>query len=265
MKIALAGKGGVGKTTISAALIELYAEKGHRVLAVDADPDANLGAMLGVPADVLERQPPIIEMKELVESRTGQGSYLILNPEVDDILERFRLRLGDISLFRMGGVKGAGTQCYCKENAFLKAVVSSLVLGLEDLVVIDFGAGIEHLTRGTASGVDLLIVVTEPTRVSGLSATSIVRLARSLGVPCVRVIGNKVRTQRERDFLAATFGEDLWGVIAYDEAVAEAALGAEEGNPAGTETVSAVLRGELRLGLERLYPEIQRLTGGQAH
>jgi CO dehydrogenase maturation factor len=263
MKIALAGKGGVGKTTISAALIALFAEKGHRVLAVDADPDANLGAALGVPTEVLDRQPPIIEMKELVESRTGHGSYLILNPEVDDVLDRFRLRLGSVSLFRMGGVKPAGTQCYCKENAFLKALVSSLVLGREDLVVLDFGAGIEHLTRGTASGVDLLLVVTEPTRVSAASAATIARLARSLGV-AVRVVGNKVRTLRERDFLTATFGEDLADIIPYDEAVAEAALGGQTTDPSGAYVVPRVPRGELRQSLERLYSEIERLAGGSA-
>lgn len=268
MKIAVAGKGGVGKTTISSALIILFAEKGHRVFAVDADPDANLGATLGIPSETLSRQPPIIEMKELVEERTGKGSFLILNPDVDDILSRYSLRLGNISLLRMGGVKAAGTQCYCKENAFLRAVVSSLVLGREDLVVLDMGAGIEHLTRGTASGVDLLLVVTEPTRVSAESATTIARLARDLGVPNVRIVGNKVRSERERRFLTDTFGEDLLGAIPYDEAVAEAALGGPEADgPSGPRAGEAapapgVLRGELRRSLEELYPEITRLAGG---
>ncbi|RJQ09834.1 MAG: carbon monoxide dehydrogenase, partial [Bacillota bacterium] len=129
MKIALAGKGGVGKTTISAALISLFAEKGHRVLAVDADPDTNLGTTLGLPPEALDRQPPIIEMKDLVEERTGSGAFLVLNPDVDDILSRYSLTFGNVSLVRMGGVKQAGTQCYCRENAFLKALVGSLVLG----------------------------------------------------------------------------------------------------------------------------------------
>lgn len=259
MKIAVAGKGGVGKTTIAASLITLFAEKGHRVFAVDADSDANLGSALGVPANVLDRQPPIVDMKELVEERTGKGSLLILNPNVDDVLDKYRLRLGNISLFRMGGVKPAGTQCYCKENAFLKAVVSSLVLGRKDLVVLDFGAGIEHLTRGTAGGVSLLLVVTEPTRMSAESATTITRLARDLGVPNVRVVGNKVRTKRESDFLAATFGQDLLGVVPYDEAVAQAALDGEPTGPTGAPTPD-VPRGELRQSLERLHPEIVRLA-----
>lgn len=259
MKVALAGKGGVGKTTIAASLINLFAEKGHRVFAVDADPDANLGSALGIPPTVLDRQPPIVEMKSLVEERTGKGSLFVLNPDVDDILDKYRLQFGNVALFRMGGVKQAGTQCYCKENAFLKAVVSSLVLGRKDLVVLDFGAGIEHLTRGTAGAVNLLLVVTEPTRVSAESAATIARLARDLGVPNVRVVGNKVRTKRESDFLAATFGQDLLGAIPYDEAVADAALDGEATGPTGDKAPD-VPRGELRQSLERLYPEIARLA-----
>jgi CO dehydrogenase maturation factor len=273
MKIALAGKGGVGKSTLSAALITIFAEKGHQVFAVDADPDANLGLTLGFPSSLLDQQPPIVEMKDLIEERTGKGAFLILNPAVDDILDRFRLQYGNISLFRMGGVKSAGSHCYCKENAFLKAIVSSLVLSDEDLVVLDMGAGIEHLTRGTAEGVDLLLVVTEPTRVSAESATTIARLARDMGVPSVRIVGNKVRSGRERDFLQATFGEDLLAVLPYDETVAEAALGGGEADvpsgqpgaaPAAVPSGPGILRGELRQSLEQVYPEIARLAGGFA-
>lgn len=260
MKMALAGKGGVGKTTISAALITLFAGKGHRVFAVDADPDTNLGAILGFPPEVLDRQPPLVEMKVLVEERTGQGALFVLNPAVDDILERYRIQAGNVSLLRMGGVKAAGTQCYCKENAFLKALVSSLVLGRDDLVVLDMGAGIEHLTRGTAGGVDLLLAVTEPTRVSAESAATITRLARELGVPEVRVLGNKVRSPREREFLEKAFGADLIGAVPYDEGVAEAALGEPAPEPRGP----GLLSGEMRRALEALYPEITRLAGGMA-
>jgi len=273
MKIALAGKGGVGKTTVSALLITLFAEKGHRVFAVDADPDANLGATLGFPPDLLDRQPPIIEMKEIVEERTGQGAYLVLNPDVADLFDRFSLTLGNVRLFRMGGVKPAGTQCYCRENAFLKALVGALVLRPEDLVVLDMGAGIEHLSRGTARGVDLLLVVTEPTRVSAQSAATILRLARDLGVPAVRVLGNKVRSERERAFLEETFGPDLLAVLPYDDEVAEAALGgggeAASGGgraaPGGGPDRGLFASGAATAAgrrLEELYPGIVRLAGG---
>jgi CO dehydrogenase maturation factor len=273
MKIALAGKGGVGKTTISAALITLFAEKGHRVFAVDADPDTNLGVTLGFPSRSLEALPPIVEMKDLVEERTGKGSFFVLNPQVKDVLDTYAVRAGNISLFRMGGVKAAGTQCYCRENAFLKALVSSLVLGDQDLVVLDMGAGIEHLTRGTAGGVGLLLVVTEPTRVSVESAATIARLGRELGLPNVRVLGNKVRSERERRFLAETFGDDLLGVLPHDEAVAEAALGGfadgDTGSGGDSEGVGegegpSVPRGTLRETLEALSPAIMRLAAGSA-
>jgi len=285
MKIALAGKGGVGKTTVAAALVRLFAEKGRRVFAVDADPDANLGSALGFPSCALKHLPPIVEMKDLVEERTGKGALLILNPDVDDILDRYRIQVGHISLFRMGGVKAAATQCYCKENAFLKALVKSLVLGRDDLMVIDFGAGIEHLTRGTAGGVDLLIVVTEPTRLSAESASTIARLGKDLGVPNVRVLGNKVRTDREREFLESAFDSELLGCVPYDEELAEAALEPPPGDAAGGETSSdvgapngasagespedglaglpvGVLGGQLRRSLEEIYPEIVQLAGG---
>ncbi len=262
MKIALAGKGGVGKTTISAALIGLFAERGHRVFAVDADPDTNLGVTLGFPSHVLDRLTPIIELKDLIEERTGTGAFFVANPDVRDILDRHAVQVGSVSLFRMGGVKAAGTQCYCRENAFLKALVSSLVLGDKDLVVLDMGAGIEHLTRGTASGVDLLLVVTEPTCVSAESARTIARLGRDLGVPNVRVLGNKVRSERERRFLAETFGHDLVGVVPYDETVAEAALEPAVAGPSGPEPALGVLRGALRRSLEDLYPTLAGLAGG---
>ncbi|MCL6581431.1 MAG: hypothetical protein K6U08_07440, partial [Firmicutes bacterium] len=192
----------------------------------------------------------------------------------------FSLTLGNVRLFRMGGVKPAGTQCYCRENAFLKALVGALVLRPEDLVVLDMGAGIEHLSRGTARGVDLLLVVTEPTRVSAQSAATILRLARDLGVPEVRVLGNKVRSERERAFLEETFGPDLLAVLPYDDEVAEAALGGGgEAAPGGGEAAprggQAALRGGPDRGLfasraataagrrlEELYPEIVRLAGG---
>lgn len=275
MKIALAGKGGVGKTTIAAALIALFAEKGHRIFAVDADPDTNLGSTLGFPPHLLDRLPPVIDMKDLIEERTGKGSYLILNPDVEDILDRFRLQVGSVSLFRMGGVKSAGTQCYCKENAFLKALVSALVLDRDDLVVLDFGAGIEHLTRGTAHGVDLLLVVTEPTRVSAESAATIARLGRQLGVANVKVLGNKIRTEREERFLRESFGDSLLGFIPYDPEVAEAALEPVGPSPAavsdspnahdGAAPLAAhVLNGRLRQALEALYADIGVLAGGGA-
>ncbi|NPV30659.1 MAG: P-loop NTPase [Firmicutes bacterium] len=219
MKIAITGKGGVGKTTLAAGLAQLFAQQGYQVYAVDADPDISLGTTLGVPQERLASQPPLIEMKQLIAERTGGGGLVyILNPQVDDVLDKYAIDLGRIKLLRMGAVKQAGTACYCPENAFLHAVVDSLLLGNHEVVILDMGAGIEHLTRGTARGVDLMLVVTEPTKVSVDTARVIQKLAGEMGVPKIKVIGNKVRSAREREFLYEHFREEeILGCLEFDE------------------------------------------------
>ena len=236
MKIAISGKGGVGKTTLAAGLAKLFAQDGYEVYAVDADPDISLGATLGVPESQLAAQPPMLEMKDLISERTGGGGLMyILNPEVDDILDEYAINVGNIKLLRMGAVKRAGAACYCPENAFLGAAINSLLLGNRDIVILDMGAGIEQLTRGTARGVDVLMIVTEPTRVSVDTAHVIQRLAGEMNVPEVRVVGNKVRSAKERDFLASSFAPgDLIGTIDFDEKLWERAM---MDDPGGMEEV----------------------------
>jgi CO dehydrogenase maturation factor len=163
MKIAVSGKGGVGKTTIAAALVKLFSGVNRRVYAIDADPDVCLAAALGIPDDITSELKPLVEMKELIYARTGgEGSYFTLNPEIGDVLDDFCICQDNIRYLRMGGVKKGGSSCYCRENAFLNAIVSALLLDKNDVVVMDMGAGIEHLSRGTARGVDLMLVVVEP-------------------------------------------------------------------------------------------------------
>lgn len=231
MKIAVTGKGGVGKTTLAAGLAKLFARCGYQVYAVDADPDISLGTTLGVPESQLAAQPPLIEMKELIKERTGAGgAFYILNPQVDDVLDKYSIDLGNIKLLRMGGYKQAGTACYCPENSFLNAVVNSLLLGNHDVVILDFGAGIEHLTRGTARGVDLMLIVTEPTKVSVETARVIQKLAREIGVPQIRIVGNKVRNNREKEFLMASFDKDeLVGLMEYSDELWEKSMLDEPG------------------------------------
>lgn len=222
-KVAVAGKGGVGKTTVAAGLARLLALRGAAVYAVDADPDVSLGLGLGVPEAVLGRLPPVMEAKELLAERTGGGSLLVLNPEVDDLLASYSIVHDGIRLFRMGGIKGGGTTCYCPENAVLRALLSSVVLREGELVLLDMGAGIEHLTRGTARGVDLMLVVSEPGKSSVDTASTIGRLSQDIGVRDVRYIGNKVRDGGDRELLRQAFGDRLAGCLGVYEEVLDAA------------------------------------------
>lgn len=251
MKIAVSGKGGVGKTTVSASLAKLFASNGHRVFAVDGDPDSSLGSALGFSDHVLAEVVPLIDMQDVIKDRISQGggAYYSLNPQVDDILEQYSLKQGNIQFLRMGGVKQGGSSCYCRENTFLHAVVDSLLLEQDDVVILDMGAGIEHLTRGTSKGVDMMIVVTEPTRTSVQTAKVVQKLAQDIGVEVIKVIGNKIRSPKEEAFLREQFtAQELLGLIHFDDVMLDVAL--EEG-------VTEIPEGNFKKALEEIYASIQ--------
>jgi CO dehydrogenase maturation factor len=220
MKLAVSGKGGVGKTTVAAGLAQYFAAQGYRVYAVDADPDASLGLALGISPELAGKIKPIVDMREMILSLTGgEGSFFTFNPEVDDLLEEFSLPLGNILFFKMGTVKQGGTSCYCRENSVLHALISTLVLKRHELVVLDMGAGIEQLTRGTARGITLLLVVTEPTVVSVQTARTVTSLARDLEIPRVAYVANKVKSVEDRKFIEDNFpSESVLGYLPFDDA-----------------------------------------------
>jgi CO dehydrogenase maturation factor len=228
MKLAVSGKGGVGKTTFSALLIRTLNAQGKRVLAIDADPDANLAAALGIPD--AEKIVPIAEMKELIFERTEAqpgsiGGFFKLNPKVDDLPDSLSAKLENIKLMRLGGVKKGGGGCICPESTLLRALMLHIVLARDEVVVMDMEAGIEHLGRATASAVDKLIVVVEPGRRSMDTAGHIKKLASEIGLKNIGLVGNKIRGQKDEEFLRKHLSDfEFLGFIRQDEALIEADL-----------------------------------------
>jgi CO dehydrogenase maturation factor len=231
MKLAISGKGGVGKTTLAALLIRAFNEQGKRVLAIDADPDANLAAALGIPNP--QSITPIANMKALIEERTGakggsMGSFFRLNPKVDDLPEKLSVRVDHIKFMRLGGVNKGGGGCICPESTLLKTLVTHILLARDEVVVMDMEAGIEHLGRGTASAMDKLIVVVEPGRRSVDTAHNIKRLAADIGLNRIVLVGNKIRGEADRKFLEKyVIGLEWLGFLPYDEEIIEADLSGE--------------------------------------
>ncbi|MFQ6067374.1 MAG: AAA family ATPase [bacterium] len=228
MKIAITGKGGVGKTTLAAGLACEFSREGKKVFAIDADPDANLALTLGFPNP--SRIKPLIELKELIEERTHAkigrlNPYFKLNPRVDDIPERYFAHHQGIGLAVMGTVRGGGLGCACPENAFLRALLTHLIMERDEVLILDMEAGIEHLGRGTARGVDQLIVVVEPGTRSIQTAYRIKDLAKDIGIENIVVVGNKIRTDSEQKFIITNMPEfQFVGFVPYEEKILEADL-----------------------------------------
>jgi CO dehydrogenase maturation factor len=226
MKIAISGKGGVGKTLLVAFLSTVFAKSGYSVLAIDADPNVNLAAAFGFPNS--EKTVPISKMDDLIEERTGArpgqtAPYFKLNPKVDDLPEKCSLRRDGIKIMVMGPIKAAGSGCYCPEGALLQALVAHLLLKVDEVVILDMEAGIEHLTRGTAKGVDKLIIVVEPSRRSVETGYRVRDLALEIGIQNIGVVANKIRNEREKAFLISSMaGLEFLGFIPYDEGIVEA-------------------------------------------
>ena len=228
MKLAISGKGGVGKTTFSALLIRSLSDMGKKVLAIDADPDANLAAALGI--ENADRIVPISEMKEMIFERTGAqpgsiGGFFRLNPKVDDLPDSLSVKKDNIKMMRLGSVKKGGGGCLCPESTLLKALVMHIVLARDEVVVMDMEAGIEHLGRATAKAVDKLIVVVEPGRRSIDTAGHIRQLASEINLNQIFIVGNKIRGAKDEDFLRQHLqGFEILGFLPYADDLIEADL-----------------------------------------
>ena len=226
MKLAITGKGGVGKTTLSSTLARLYADEGRTVLAADVDPDANLGLALGLTQEEVDQIIPISKMRTLVEERTGAtaaNKFFKLNPQVADIPDTFSKEINGVKLLVMGTVDVGGSGCVCPEHVMLKSILSALTYRKNDVVIMDMEAGLEHLGRGTAANMDQFIVVIEPGARSVQTYHNVKRLASDLGVKRVRVVANKVRDERDEEFVRSAIpAEDLLGMIHYNTEVIDA-------------------------------------------
>ena len=228
MKLAISGKGGVGKTTLSALLSQYYADQGRDVLAVDADPSPCLAGALGLPEDLRGKLHPIAEMDALIEERTGakpgaSGGFFTINPRVDDIPERFSVTHRGVRLLEMGSVDLGGAGCICPESAMLKTLFTHLLFRDDEVLIIDMYAGVEHLGRATVDFVDAMIVVVEPTQRSLGTAGQIRKLSNDIGLNRLWLVGNKIRTEEEVAFLERESpGLPLLGTLPMDLGVLDA-------------------------------------------
>lgn len=214
MKIAISGKGGVGKTTLCALLAQEAVAEGKRVLAVDADPNPTLAMALGFPDEIT----PLVELKELMEERMGSlEGFLRLNPTVDDIPERFAVERDGIKLLVMGPIRQGGGGCACPQNTFLKNLLQHLVLERNELILLDFEAGLEPLGRATAQGVDALLIVVEPDGASVVTARRICALAQQIGVQRICAVANKIREPKELRALSENLEIAMIGALPYSE------------------------------------------------
>ncbi len=214
MKIALAGKGGVGKTTLTSLLSHHFAASGRHVLAIDGDPSPCLGQALGFTEQQLVDLQPIGEMRDLIAERTGSdpkksaGGFFKLNPKVSDLPDRFSVARGNIELLMLGAVEQGGSGCICPSSALLKQLVNHVIVQRDGVVLLDLYAGVEHLGRGTAESVDALLVVAEPTKRSMGTAHQVKSLANDLGINRIYLVGNKVQSEDDKK-LFQEMGEDF--------------------------------------------------------
>ncbi len=228
MKIAVTGKGGVGKTTLTSLLAYAYVDSGYKVLAIDADPSPCLGAALGFSQDDLDRLTPIANMDELIYERTGAqpgttGGFFKLNPRVDDVPDRFSIVQENIRLLELGAVEMGGAGCICPESAMLKALITHVLLRRDEVVLLDMYAGVEHLGRATASAVDAMLIVVEPTARSLGTAKQIKSLAQDINLNRLYIVGSKIRDDSDRDFIELNAPDlEVIGYLPVDERVIEA-------------------------------------------
>ncbi|MDR0293192.1 MAG: AAA family ATPase [Oscillospiraceae bacterium] len=261
MKIAVSGKGGVGKSTIAAAICLHLAAQGQEVLALDADPDANLASALGMPQHTQDKIIPISRQIDLIEERTGAkvdeyGKVFKLNPEVSDVAGKFGVPVSDhISLLVLGAIQNGGGGCACPESTFIRSLVTDLVLYKNQSLVMDMEAGVEHLGRATAGGVDIMIVVLEPGKRAVDCATLVIRMARDIGIQRLLFVGNKISGSEDEQYLRRALPDA--GFVAFIPYSQRLRAADRDGVCA-----AGCIDGELREPFERIYRALDQMQGG---
>jgi len=219
VKIAIGGKGGVGKTTVCAIWAQLFAESGFDVLAIDADPNTSLASAFGIASQ--QCPEPLIKMKQLIAERTGTGkdavgTYFRLNPKVSDLPEKYWLEANGLKLLVLGAITQAGTGCACPEGAFLKALLTHTILQRQELVLVDLAAGVEFMGRASVQGIDAFVAVVEPGGRSIETANNIAKMARELGIGCVGTIANKIAEPAQAEVIKSQLKDTvLLGTLRY--------------------------------------------------
>jgi CO dehydrogenase maturation factor len=257
MKVAISGKGGVGKTTLAGVMARILGNKGHKVLAIDADPDSNLASAIGIEMKKLQTIQPLAQMKEFIEERTDSrkgtyGSFFKLNPRVDDIPERFALEKDNIKLVILGNIQQGGGGCFCPENVLLKNLLSYVFVERDEYVIVDMEAGLEHLGRGTTEYVDALIIVVEPGQRSFQTAYQVKKLSDDLGIRNLYIVGNKIRSESDSNLIKENLkGFLVLGLMSYNERIIEAdKLGVSPYD------IDAKITAEVEYIVEALYKQV---------
>ncbi len=220
MKIAICGKGGVGKSTVSAFLIQALLDKGRKVLAIDADPSPHLARLLGFQQKNII---PIAQMKDLLNERSQrEGPFYNLNPKVDDLPEKFMLKKDNLSLMVLGAIEQGGAGCACADNAVLRNLLNRLLLSDNEDIVLDMEAGVEHLGRGTISSVDHILIIVQPYRGSMETAQKIKKLASDLKIQSLHVVANGCQNEEDVNFIEEVSGVSPIGIFPFSVKTREA-------------------------------------------